>query len=257
MPTEKIRILIGLETDRPVFDLLSQARQEAELDLRSHAEAKELLPDEILSELEEVEESPEVEDGVRQFVEWAKSGKLEVRVFPSAKIHAKLYIMTFFEGHMDKGRVVTGSSNFSQSGLVDNLEFNVELKNSADYEFALAKFDELWAQAVEVSEKYVQTIELRSPFAQFTPYELFLKFLYEYFKAELSRAEDTDSVISSGAFQEAEVSRRRSDRSTPNSRRVRWRLPVGCCRPRKDLHGSPSGPTTLRPQSCDSSSSAS
>ena len=194
LPTEKIRILIGLETDRPVFDLLSQARQEAELDLRSHAEAKELLPEEILSELEEVEESREVEDGVRQFVEWAKSGKLEVRVYPSAKIHAKLYIMTFFEGHMDKGRVVTGSSNFSQSGLVANLEFNVELKNRADYEFALAKFDELWAQAVEVSEKYVQTIELRSPFAQFTPYELFLKFLYEYFMGELSRAEETDSV---------------------------------------------------------------
>jgi superfamily II DNA/RNA helicase len=200
LPTEKIRILIGLETDRPVFDLLSQATQEAEFDLRSHAEAKELLPEEILSELEEVEESREVEDGVRQFIEWAKSGKLEVRVYPSAKIHAKLYIMTFFEGHMDKGRVVTGSSNFSQSGLVANLEFNVELKNRADYEFALAKFDELWAQAVEVSEKYVQTIELRSPFAQFTPYELFLKFLYEYFKGELSRAEESDSVYLPARF---------------------------------------------------------
>lgn len=193
LPTEKIRILIGLETDRPVFDLLSEAKQQAELDLRSHAEAKDLLPGEILAELEEVEESAEVENGVRQFIEWAKSGKLEVRVFPSAKLHAKLYIMTFFEGHIDKGRVVTGSSNFSQSGLVDNLEFNVELKNRADYEFALAKFDELWTQAVEVSEKYVQTIETRSPFAQFTPYELFLKFLYEYFKSELNRAEDGDS----------------------------------------------------------------
>src|SRR5208282_2241242 len=105
--------------------------------------------------------------------------KLEVRVYPSAKIHAKLYIMTFFDGHMDKGRVVTGSSNFSQSGLVQNLEFNVELKGRSDYEFALTKFNELWAEAVEVSDSYVQTVEVRSPFAQFTPYELFLKFLYE------------------------------------------------------------------------------
>ena len=193
-PTEKIRILIGLETDQPVFDLLSKAREQAELDLRSHAEVKELLPDEVLGELEEVEESAEVEEGVRQFIEWAKNGKLAVRVFPSAKVHAKLYIMTFFDGHIDKGRVVTGSSNFSQSGLVDNLEFNVELKNRADYEFALAKFDELWVQAVEVSDQYVQTIELRSPFAQFTPYKLFLKFLYEYFKSELSRAEESDSA---------------------------------------------------------------
>jgi SNF2 family DNA or RNA helicase len=200
VPTEKIRILIGLETDRPVFNLLSQAKQEMQLELRSHAEAKELLPSEVLAELEEAEESSDLEAGVRTFVEWAKSGKLEVRVFPSAKLHAKLYIMTFFDGLMDMGRVVTGSSNFSQSGLVDNLEFNVELKNRADYEFALVKFNELWAHAVEVTDKYVQTIELRSPFAQFTPYELFLKFLYEYFKAELSNVENADSAYLPSRF---------------------------------------------------------
>jgi len=37
--------------------------------------------------------------------------------------------MTFNEGFMDKGRVITESSNLAQSGLQDNLEFNVELKN--------------------------------------------------------------------------------------------------------------------------------
>ena len=69
------------------------------------------------------------------------SGKLQVRVYPSEKIHAKVYILTFPESHYDVGRVITGSSNFSQSGLLDNLEFNVELKNRSDYEFALAKFN--------------------------------------------------------------------------------------------------------------------
>jgi PLD-like domain/SNF2-related domain len=192
--TEKMRILIGLSTDRPTYELLRQAQEQMSLDLRSHAEAKERIPGEILTELESVEDSQDVELGVRKFVEWVKTGKLEVRIFPSAKLHAKLYIMTFVEGHIDKGRVITGSSNFSESGLVENLEFNVELKSRADYDFALIKFNELWAQAVEVSETYVQTIELRSPFAQFTPYELFLKFLYEYFRAELSRSEETDSA---------------------------------------------------------------
>src|ERR1700687_233712 len=120
--TEKIRILIGLKLDRPSFELLSRANEAVQLDLRSHAEAKEQIPGEILAELESVEDSAEVESGVRQFVEWVKSGKLEVRVFPSAKVHAKVYIMTFVDGHIDKGRVVTGSSNFSESGLVENLE---------------------------------------------------------------------------------------------------------------------------------------
>lgn len=193
-PTEKIRILIGLQTDRPTYELLKEAQDQMRLDLRSHAETKERIPNDILAELENADDSSEIETGIRQFIEWVKSGKLEVRVYPSAKIHAKLYIMTFVDGHIDKGRVITGSSNFSQSGLVDNLEFNVELKNRADYDFALAKFNDLWAQAVEVSEAYVQTVELRSPFAQFTPYELYLKFLYEYFKSELSRGEEIDFV---------------------------------------------------------------
>jgi len=37
--------------------------------------------------------------------------------------------MTFPEEDRDIGRVITGSSNFTQSGLSDNLEFNVELKD--------------------------------------------------------------------------------------------------------------------------------
>ena len=91
--TEKIRVLIGLETDRPTFELLSRAKEQVQLDLCSHAEAKERVPGEILAELEKVEDSTEIESGVRQFVEWVKNGKLEVRVFPSAKLHAKLYIV--------------------------------------------------------------------------------------------------------------------------------------------------------------------
>ena len=190
--TEKVRILIGLETDRPTFDLLSRAKEQMGFAHASHAETKESMPGKILAELENVEDTTEVEEGVRRFVEWVKNGKLEVRVFPSGKLHAKVYVMTFVDGHIDKGRVITGSSNFSESGLAANLEFNVELKNRSDYEFAFAKFNELWAGAVEVSQNYVQTIEVLSPFAQFTPYQLFLKFLYEYFRAELSRSEDTE-----------------------------------------------------------------
>jgi hypothetical protein len=50
-------------------------------------------------------------------VEWIKSGKLEVRAFPSERLHAKLYIMTFIDGHIDKGRVITGSSNYRRAGV--------------------------------------------------------------------------------------------------------------------------------------------
>jgi len=107
--------------------------------------------------MENSEDKREVEEGVVKFIEWIRNNKLEIKAYPSQNIHAKLYIMTFKEGDRDTGRVITGSSNFTQAGLVDNLEFNVELKNRSDYDFAKNKFDELWKNAVDVSEKYVHS----------------------------------------------------------------------------------------------------
>ena len=192
--TEKIRILIGIKTDGVTYDLLQTAKRQQELVLESHAHVRELLPGEILRELQKSGDSAEIEDGVRKFVEWIKSGKLEVRAYPSERVHAKLYIMTFHEGDRDIGRVITGSSNFTEAGLLANLEFNVELKNRSDYEFALQKFNELWSKSVDVTKDYVTTIEVKSPFAQFTPYELYLKFLYEYFRGELNLPEEIDDM---------------------------------------------------------------
>ena len=110
--------------------------------------------------MEASEDSKNVEEGVNKFLEWLRNGKLEIEAYPSENIHAKLYIMTFVEGDKDVSRVITGSSNFTQAGLVDNLEFNVELKNRADYDFALAKFEELWANAVDVKDEYIETIQI-------------------------------------------------------------------------------------------------
>lgn len=189
--TKKIRILIGISTNRQTLDLIEQARQQT-LQF-SHAETKEHFSDLLVGEMENAEDSRKVEEGVVKFLEWLQSGKLEIKAYPSENIHAKLYIMSFLEGDRDIGRVITGSSNFTQSGLVDNLEFNVELKTRADYEFAKQKFEDLWKDAVDVGDKYVQTIQEKTWLNNtVTPYQLYLKFLYEYFKDELRQ---TDEVI--------------------------------------------------------------
>jgi hypothetical protein len=189
---EKIRILVGLKTDTTAYELLERAKEQSELAFKSHAEIEKEVAGDLLQELEKSHDSSEIEAGVHKFVEWARSGKLQIRAHASENLHAKVYIMTFGERDLDKGRVITGSSNFTQSGLIDNLEFNVELKNRSDYEFALAKFNELWAVAVDVSKPYEKTIVDRSPYAHFTPYELYLKFLYEYFKSELNRPSELE-----------------------------------------------------------------
>jgi len=197
---EKIRILVGLHTDRAAYELLQKAGEQSDLPLQSHATVIEKIPDNVLNEFKNSDDSEVIETGVHKFVEWIRSGKLEIKAYPGEKLHAKVYIMTFNEGFMDKGRVITGSSNLTQSGLQDNLEFNVELKNRADYDFAIAKFNELWAVAVDVSQPYEDTIVNRSPFAHFTPYELYLKFLYEYFQDELNRPDQLEDIYVPDGF---------------------------------------------------------
>ncbi len=186
--TNSVRILIGISTDKDTLDTINQGKNLVQADLKfSYSETKEIVEGLIQHEMEESEDTHSVEDGVCKFIEWIRNGKLQIKAYPSQNIHAKLYIMTFKEDAIDKGRVITGSSNFTKSGLEGNLEFNVELKNPGDYEFAKDKFDELWREAVDVSEKYVDTIENKTWLSSgVTPYHLYLKFLYEYFKAELN-----------------------------------------------------------------------
>ena len=189
--TEKIRILIGISTNRQTRSLIEQTRrQERKF---SHAETKEHFSGMLASEMEDAEDSRKVEEGITKFLEWLRNGKLEIKAYPTENLHAKLYIMSFAESDRDAGRVITGSSNFTQSGLVDNLEFNVELKTSADYKFAKGKFEELWEHAVDVKDTYEQTIRTQTWLNDtITPYELYLKFLYEYFKDELRQ---TDALL--------------------------------------------------------------
>ncbi len=190
--TKKIRILIGIGTNRETVDLVRQVRDSGQQIFPfSHAEVKEQFSEEVANEMEDSEDNREVEEGITKFLEWLDSGKLEIKAYPAENIHAKLYIMTFAEGDRDAGRVITGSSNFTQAGLVDNLEFNVELKTRTDYDFALNKFNGLWENAVDVKDKYIETIRTKTWLNNtITPYRLYLKFLYEYFKDEISQADE-------------------------------------------------------------------
>lgn len=191
-PCEKVRILIGLETEQKILDALQKAKAQQSFHFRSNAETVEKFSQAVLKQLENAEESFEIETGVEQFVRWCSEGKVEVRAYDKHPIHAKLYIFTFNADQVDKGRVITGSSNLSLSGLDANLEFNVELKNSSDYYFAADKFEELWKDSVEVSEDFVRTVKDKSHLAQFSPYELYLKFLYEYFRTELNQPRELE-----------------------------------------------------------------
>lgn len=184
---KKTRILIGINTDKQIVDMFEETQGEIKEFSLSNKESITEYKKELEKEFEKSEDTENVEKGVNKFISLLKEGKLEIRIYTKQPIHAKIYIMRDFKDSADFGRVITGSSNFSQSGLVNNLEFNVELKNSADVQFALEKFEELWKESVEVNQECVDTIENKTWVrSDITPYEMYVKFLYEYFKEEIN-----------------------------------------------------------------------
>lgn len=184
---KKIRILIGLKNEQVIHGLIQIAKDTPEENPPSTAEVKNTFGGMLRRELVEAQDSLSIETGIQKFIEWIRTGKLEVKLYREQNIHAKIYIMTPEQATPDvhHGYVITGSSNLSHSGLEGNLEFNVLLNEPEEHDYALHRFNELWADAVDVKdvhETIIDTVEKESPFAFFTPHELYLKFLAEYFR---------------------------------------------------------------------------
>ena len=175
--TERVRILVGMGIDSETFELIEDSRKTN----ISTAQIKEHINKKLVKEMDNSENSFDVEKGALQFIDWLKTGKLEIKAYKERKTHSKLYIMTFPKGDKDNGRVVTGSSNFTYPGLEKNLEFNVELKDSNDFKFAKDKFEELWEKSEPITKDFINTLTRRTWLRDnITPYELYLKFIYEF-----------------------------------------------------------------------------
>ena len=211
---DKIRILVGLNVDQKAYEIIESVRSRGEFDFESHGRTKRMFSEQTASDMGESGDSYETEIGIRKFIEFlitdclnneqdiASGGngkKLELRTYPSENIHAKVYIGRFKEGELDFGRVITGSSNFSESGLVANREFNVELKDKIDVDFALTQFEELWKDGVNISQEFVETIQNKTWLNDtITPYHLYLKMLYEYLKEDINLDEEIDLYLPEG-----------------------------------------------------------
>ncbi|WP_295722621.1 helicase-related protein [uncultured Methanobrevibacter sp.] len=180
--TKQIRILVGMGIDSQTFNLIEDSQNT----IISTAEYKKQIEKDLINEMNNSEDTIDVEKGIKQFVSWLKSGKLEIRGYKERKTHSKLYIMTFDNDDRDIGRVITGSSNFTQPGLERNLEFNVELREPENYEFASDKFNQLWEDSEPISQNFINTITNKTWIKEdITPYELYLKFIYEFLKDKI------------------------------------------------------------------------
>ncbi|HCX76323.1 MAG TPA: helicase, partial [Algoriphagus sp.] len=135
-PVEKIRILVGLSVDRDSYDIMQYHQEIGAIDFESHQRTKKKYRENLKSEIETTQENDnKLEIGIRKFIEFLQADcldpemdkayngngkKLEIRAYPSKNIHAKVYIGKFKPEDRDYGFVITGSSNFSESGFIAN-----------------------------------------------------------------------------------------------------------------------------------------
>ncbi len=214
-PVEKIRILVGLNVDRETYDIMQYHEQLGMLDFESHQRTKKQFQQNLKTEIETSNENDNhLEIGIKKFIEFLKTElenqeqdkstggngkKLEIRAYPSKNIHAKVYIGRFYPDDRDYGFVITGSSNFSESGFVANREFNVELRKKMDVKFAENQFNTLWKESVDISDDFIDTITKKTWLNdEITPYELYLKLIYEYLEEDINLADEFDPFLPDG-----------------------------------------------------------
>ncbi|MFA0960509.1 helicase-related protein [Roseivirga sp. BDSF3-8] len=176
---KKIRILVGIDVDH----LMSEAARKG-LEFKFNADAtREEFLEELRADIQQAAYSKEVEEGMLEFIRRIGDSSIEIKAHPDKNIHAKIYIFrpeNFNEHH--SGSVITGSSNLSLHGVQKNFEFNVELRDYDDVAFATTTFEQLWQQGIDIKPQEVEEVkDLTYLNDGFTPFEIYYKFLIEYF----------------------------------------------------------------------------
>jgi superfamily II DNA/RNA helicase/HKD family nuclease len=176
---QEIRILVGINIDSLVY----QANQQGVLFDGDAEKAQEEFFQEVKKNIQEAEYDKTVEGGMIQLIKDITTGKVKIKIHPKQNIHAKIYIFREQEKHdHGYGSVITGSSNLTDAGLSKNFEFNVELRDNSDIDFATKTFDRLWEEAVPVDMDSIEKLQKETYLNDnYTPYEVYLKFLIEYF----------------------------------------------------------------------------
>jgi len=166
---KEFRLLLGKEQDRE-FVIGKRLREELE------------------ECLQKGEDMPPL---IKEFKEFLERKNVHVRLYNNEFLHGKAYIV---EGEPLLGSVgMVGSSNFTEGGLESNLELNAILKQRSAVEELKAWFEKFWNEAEDYKDELLKCLE---PFVEeYTPYEVYMKILYEYFKEELEKEEEKEKEV--------------------------------------------------------------
>ncbi|MFC1782290.1 SNF2-related protein [Planctomycetota bacterium] len=152
-----MKILVGLEIERDLANRIKEFQIVQEINI-ARGKIKDNYYKSLVQLFNDTDffDSQEKQEAFNLFLEKMKDGTLEIRktLHPN---HAKLYIFEnkteFNQGGDYPGTVITGSSNFSRSGLKGRFEINVVSRDARNYHEAYKIFQDLWEEAVAIVDK--------------------------------------------------------------------------------------------------------
>ncbi|HUS49037.1 MAG TPA: phospholipase D-like domain-containing protein, partial [Candidatus Paceibacterota bacterium] len=155
------------------------------IELKEEVTLGEILLNKIKEEIEDFDLEKSQSELVRDLINFLKKENVEIRIYTKDFLHGKAYIFD--------NLVVVGSSIFTRAGLTSNTELNiVSLESEAEY-IRKRWFDKFWDQASDFKEELIKILEeSRFGSKEYSPYEIFIKTLYELQKEDLKFDEDEE-----------------------------------------------------------------
>lgn len=167
---QSIRLLIGSDVSLETHEAFQRAFQSISQHFEASVEAAKAT-DILLQKAADV-------------IQALRSGQITVRLYRQSKFHAKVYLTA-------QGALV-GSSNFTPSGLMHNIELNVD---ASDRHAELrAWFERHWEAAEDLTPELLRVVERHAqPYA---PFELYIRAMQAYFERQPSALSDWERTQS-------------------------------------------------------------
>jgi HKD family nuclease len=197
----ELRLLIGNTSNRETIEQiaegyrrLEQVRASAEAlryPRRADMEAAVAATVQAIGETAaQLDQTAEAERLVGTLVHLIEEGRLKVRVYTQGRLHAKAYIFDYPpDSPYGEGTAIIGSSNFTLSGVTTNTELNVKVRGDSNHAELTCWFNALWDEAEDFDAALMDELRRSWPLAQVTPYEIYLKTLYELVRDQLEGAD--------------------------------------------------------------------
>jgi superfamily II DNA/RNA helicase len=195
----KVKIIAGINVD----PFIALAQKKGLLFNLNAKDTKESFIESIQEDILNAKYGKAIEEGILQLITDIVEGRIEIRAHNSKKLHSKFYIFLSpnFNEHNPNGMVIMGSSNLSAQGLgledvEHNYEMNVQLNDFPNVDFANREFEKLWEQSTAILPVDAPSLIKKTYLeATPTPFELFVKFLIEFFGKNIEYDPDSISDI--------------------------------------------------------------